>query len=478
MEGPLSDMASMVNEIFTFVRGEAQGMEIGEVERHLLSLVMAVGRAALEEFVAEKGTGYAGKEIVDAQGNRCPYVRDRSCSYRSIFGTVPIRRAYYYTPGSPGFFPLDGELNLPERGYSYVVQEFSSRLAVTMSYEDAQGILNSFFPVRVPIRSLESIVGDLCDEVDRFYQEKAPPEVCPEAVVTVATVDKKGVIIRKSQGGMAFSDKASTNPEKPGKKKMATVISTYVTRRHVRTTDDIIREVSGQESTDSNLKPQSKITWGSLTYTPERTIARLKKAVHQRLPKGNELVCILDGERSLWALVYAFFVLDIFHVLEHLGKAALCFHDEDSPQAREFVTERLRMLLDGRAGRLIGGLKQMLAKHKLCGAKRHSLEQVIGYLERNRKHMRYEICLAKGYPIGSGVIEGACRNLINDRLELTGMSWTLRGAESMMRLRAAHINKDWEVFWNHRRKLERRRLYGVRHADSSDIRHQELPRAA
>ncbi len=151
---------------------------------------------------------------------------------------------------------------------------------------------------------------------------------------------------------------------------MATVISTYVTQRHVRTADDIVREVSDEESSDSRPKPQNKITWGSLTDGPEKTVARLKKAVDQRLPQGNELVCILDGERSLWALVYAyfpaaFFVLDIFHVLEHLGKAALCFHDEGSPQAREFVTERLRMLLQGKAGRMIGGLKQMLTKHEL-----------------------------------------------------------------------------------------------------------------
>ena len=113
-----------------------------------------------------------------------------------------------------------------------------------------------------------------------------------------------------------------------------------------------------------------------------------------------DLVCILDGERSLWALAYAyfgsaFFVLDIFHVLEHLGRAALCFYDEGSPQARQFVTERLRMLLDGKAGRLIGRLKQMLTKQGLSGTKRHCLQQVIGYLERNRKHMRHKICLAK-----------------------------------------------------------------------------------
>jgi hypothetical protein len=136
------------------------------------------------------------------------------------------------------------------------------------------------------------------------------------------------------------------------------------------------------------------------------------------------------------------------------------------------------MHLQGKAGRMIGGLKQMLTKHELSNAARHSLNQVIGYLERNRKHMRYEICLARGYPIGSGVIEGACRNLINDRLGLTGMSWTLQGAESVMRLSAVHINKHWDAFWKHRRTSERHRLYGVEHTNSSDLREQELSRAA
>jgi hypothetical protein len=483
MERPITDVALLVNEILAFVRGPAQGMEIGEVERRLVSLVMAVGRASLEVFVAEKGTGYAGKEIIDAEGNRCPYVRDRSCVYRSIFGAIFIPRAYYHATGLPGVYPLDGELNLPERGYSYLVQEFSSRLAVKMSYEDALEILYSFFPVKMPIRSLESIVGDICDEVDRFYEEKVPPDVCSEAVVTVATVDKKGVVIRKPREGEADPGRTSVDPDKPGKKKMATVISTYVTTPHVRTAKEMFKEVSDGGSSNSRPKPQNKLTWGSLIDGPEKTVARLKKAVDQRLPKGNRLVCILDGERSLWALVRtyfpaAFFVLDIFHVLEHLGKAALCFHDEGSPQAREFVTERLKMLLCGRAGRLIGGLKQMLTKQDLSSAKRHSLEQVIGYLEGNRKHMRYEICLAHGYPIGSGVIEGACRNLINDRLELTGMSWTLQGAESVMRLRAVHINKDWNAFWKHRRASERHRLYGANNMYSPEIRDQEFSRAA
>jgi hypothetical protein len=483
MERGIPDLGSMVNGIITFVRSGALALEIGEVERRLIPMVMDVGRAALEEYVSVKGTGYAGKQFVDGRGRRCSYVRDRSRSYRSIFGTISIPRAYYRCEGSPGVFPLDGELNLPERGYSYVVQEFSSRLAVLTSYENAQEILRSFFPVKIPIRSLESIVGDVCDDANQFYEEKTAPKVSTEAVVTVATVDKKGVVIRKQNTDDAASEAPPSNPDKPGKKRMATVISAYTSPRHLRTADDIVQEATEQRSPGFKPKPENKQLWGSLTEGPERTVARLKRAVSQRLPEGNELVCILDGERSLWALICeyfpsAFFVLDIFHVLEHLAKAAHCFHEENSKEARGFVTERLRMLLVGKAGRVIGGLKQMLTKHDLCNSKKYSLNQVIGYLERNRKHMRYEICLAKGYPIGSGVIEGACRNLINDRLELTGMSWTPQGAESIMRLRAVHINKDWDAFWTRRRKSERSRLYGIEDLSSPEIRDQELPRAA
>lgn len=145
-------------------------------------------------------------------------------------------------------------------------------------------------------------------------------------MVTVATVDKKGVVIRKAPPEEAGHEAPPGNPDKPGKKKMATVISTYVTPRHIRTVDDIVGEVSEQRSADAKPRPWDKLIWGSLTEGSEKTVARLKEAVDQRLPQGNELVCILDRERSLWALVYAyfrsaFFMLDIFHVLERLGKS-------------------------------------------------------------------------------------------------------------------------------------------------------------
>lgn len=178
------------------------------------------------------------------------------------------------------------------------------------------------------------------------------------------------------------------------------------------------------------------------------------------------------------AFPMAFFVLNIFHVMERLWTAAHCFHKQGSPEAEQFVINRLRKLLTGDVGRVVGGFKQMLSKKKHPSAIRYQLEKVIGYLQNNKEHMRYDICLARGYPIGSGVVEGACRNLINDRMELTGMKWSLKGAEAMIRLRSVDINGDWEDFWQFHRKAERNRLYPGNPPISLEIHDIEFKRAA
>lgn len=480
MDRDIAQIYSVVNEILGFVRGAGQEMEIGEVERRVLSMVMEVGREALMEFLEAKGSGYQGREHVNSQGARLSYVRERSCAYRSVFGKIIIKRAYYQSKGHDGVLPLDGMLNLPDRGYSYLMQEIASKLSMNASYDKACEVFADIFPVDLPIRSLERVVGETCDDAVRYYEAKSPPNPPAEATVTVATLDKKGVVMRKPP---SEDTHVCTDPKKTGKKKMSTVISAYNTERHVRSADDVAGEINEEKPAPSKPKPQCKQVWGSLTEGPEKTVAFLADRVKERFRAGHELVCILDGEPSLWRLVYkyfptAFFVLDIFHVLEHIADVAHCFYEEKSPEAKAFVRQRLTMLLTGKAGRLIGGLKQILAKRKLTNAKKYRIRQAIGYLERNKRHMRYDVCLVKGYPIGSGVIEGACRNLINDRLELTGMRWSFPGAESIIRLRSVYLNSDWKDFWRFRRISERNRLYGIDTAHSHTAYEMELQEAA
>jgi hypothetical protein len=152
-------------------------------------------------------------------------------------------------------------------------------------------------------------------------------------------------------------------------------------------------------------------------------------------------------------------VLDLSHVLERLWAVAHCFHTEGSDEAKAFVEQRLRDLLQGRVGYVIGGLRRRLKAEKLSGQRRKVVRSALEYPGNNKAHMRYDEHLAAGYPIGSGVAEGACRHLVKDRMEQTGMRWTVEGAQAMLHVRALYLNAQWEDFQEHRVMQEQVRLY-------------------
>lgn len=194
--------------------------------------------------------------------------------------------------------------------------------------------------------------------------------------------------------------------------------------------------------------------------------------IKSRNPDGSKpVVCVMDGDRALWEKVKQLVkevgitivcVLDLYHVLERLWSAAHCFHAEGSDEAERFVADRLRRILQGQVGYVIGGLKQMATKRKLSKRKREQLSKVITYLENNRSYMKYDECLSQGYPIGSGVVEGACRHLVKDRMERTGTHWRIPGAQAMLDLRAVYLNGDWAAFQQLRIEANTRKLYPYR----------------
>jgi hypothetical protein len=179
------------------------------------------------------------------------------------------------------------------------------------------------------------------------------------------------------------------------------------------------------------------------------------------------LIFLSDGERALhdrqgeYLPEDAICILDLFHVMERLWKAAWCFYEESTQkrEAHQWVEKELRMLLEGRVRYVVGGLRQMMTKRDLKGTRRKTVREVAGYFERNRGRMKYDEYLAAGYPIGSGVAEGACRHLVKDRLERTGMRWHPDGAQAMLNLRATYLNGEWESFWAYHVEQEDDRLY-------------------
>ena len=163
-------------------------------------------------------------------------------------------------------------------------------------------------------------------------------------------------------------------------------------------------------------------------------------------------------------------ILDLYHAMEYLWKAAYCFHGEGSVEAKAFVRDRLRRMLEGKIGYVIGGFKQMATKQGLSQYKKTELAKAIQYFHNNRSRMKYNEYLKQGYPIGSGVVEGACRHLVKDRMELTGMRWSVPGAQAILKLRAISINGDWEEFQHDLREENCRKLYPYRHFIMSEYK--------
>jgi hypothetical protein len=254
---------------------------------------------------------------------------------------------------------------------------------------------------------------------------------------------------------------------------MACVGGVYSVAPFPRTVDDVLNEILRKEKEQQRPRPQNKRLRAVLTreVDGEEVNAKdvvfdwLAKELQQRDPHENRtVVAIMDGETKLrdlqeLKLKRAIGILDIWHVTEYLYKLAYCFYRDGSKEAVAFVETYLRKLLEGKVNRVIGGIRQMATKRDLPLTKWNKVEGYLTYFAAHSEYMKYDEYLAAGYPIGSGVVEGACRHLVKDRMEQAGMRWRIAGAQAVLSLRAIYVNEDWEAFHADRIQAEQKKLY-------------------
>lgn len=469
----LAEMAEFVR------RASRDGRPIDEVERELWQSVLVLGRMLLSGYVEGVGPGDVGDTLVyeGRELRRLESPHDRR--FVSVFGELTIQRYVYGTRETQKqeVIPTDAVLALPEGDFSHLLQEWDQAFCVQGSHAESRRTVERILGIGQSVRSLEQMNVSMAESVEAFRSSQPKPPAREEGSILVLTADGKGVPMRRDaeRDPPAIRGRRKKG-EKANKKRMACVGGVYTIDPFMRTAEDVVEEVLRDARKPDRPDPCHKQLRAELTREIEgvevngkdRIFSWFAEQVKIRNPRGRKpVVCVMDGERALWKKLTALMVgmvciLDIFHVLERLWQAAHCFHPEGSDEAQAFVTDRLLRLLRGEVGYVIGGLKQMATKQKLKGSKARQLSAAIGYLERNRRFMRYDAYLAAGYPIGSGVAEGACRHLVKDRMELTGMRWCVPGAQAMLDLRAVYLNGDWETFQQHRIKQERHRLYPYR----------------
>lgn len=470
-EQKILEMQGQFEQLSQAAISDWQDFEIHQVEEKIFRAVLEMGKKTLEAYIAAKGTGK------DTFGKEITAYSEKNWDYISIFGTVKIPRAYFWKKGKgSGVCPIDRELNLPRKHYSYLLQNWNQLLAVDDDFDHAREVLERIFKLSIWSQQSEQINRDASKSVDQFYNEN--PEEKQKQPILVVEADGKGIIIRKEEKQKKTHGVRLKKGEKNGKKKMATVTAIFGIERNKRTVDDIIKhEIDNSAHNpeaksglrierDDGPKPENK----KLRATLKGKVIAFERLIPEIKLRDPENICekavLMDGEPALEkkALEYLvplgfIIILDLFHVMERLWELCYFFCKEGTLESVKWVRKYLTMILTGKTGYFIGAIRQILTKGNYTKSKKNSIEKKLAYFEKRKEYMKYDEYLKKGYPVGSGVIEGACRSFVKDRMELAGMRWTIDGAESMLELRSIKTNGKWDDFWTYYNKTEHEKKY-------------------
>jgi hypothetical protein len=472
--GPALDEASGLHafqELERFLEGAAQAHAgLGEIERGSERRGREIVRLLLQAHIDSRGEGDVGEAIVvDGPDGpvRLAYRRCHTRAVLTLFGPVRISRIGYGAPGHKTIHPLDRELVLPERIYSYECQRRLIRTVVCSPFDEAIALLAETTGIRVPKLSAEQLVREAATDFEVFYSSRATSDVKPaRGEILVAAIDCKGIPMVKPERALRVIRRGKG--QKANKKRMATVATVHSLAPVLRTPQQVLDSLfQTNERTEPTprTRPNRKRVWASLTADKSTFIADVKAEMTRRDPRHRRTwVIVTDGERALQLRVCEIFkgvtlILDLLHVLEKLWKAAHALYREGSPEAQAFVYERAKRILEGQVDQVVKGLKLIVTKRKLTGNKAKTLLDVAAYYRRNRTRMNYDTYLANGWPIASGSVEGACKNLIRDRFERSGMRWTIDTAEALLRLRATYLSGDLDTYWQFHIERDQQRLH-------------------
>jgi hypothetical protein len=468
-------------------RAAQEGQALHVVERQIFDAVLKIGRAATEIFLKGQGDGDLGETCTTATDQtlfRSAEPVERPL--QTVFGHHTIQ-AYVYAPGAHekiALRPVDARLQLSERQTSYLLEEFSQYFCVDQAFQQAARGIELLLNQKLSVDVLERTNRRLGDQADAFLDQLPCPPANKEGELLVLTGDGKGVPLVKEDARVlaAFEDQ----PKRPGNRRMAILAGVYSVDRYVRTPEEIVAALFREGERPQNGKrpePQFKHLRACFpkaydTDTDDPMIvpgaveafAWANNEIAQRHQPNQPLIRLMDGQKSLWDMADACLedadtqpvdILDILHVSQYVWRAAGAFHS--AFEHREaFARDRLLRILQGDVRGVITGLRQMASKRALTGQKRREITVVCGYFENNLQRMRYDEYLRKGYPIATGVIEGACRHLVKDRMERSGMRWRLEGAQAMLNIRAVWQSSYWQTFHTFRIKHEQAKLHNNR----------------
>ena len=398
----------------------------------------------------------------------------------TLFGTVTVTRCAWRKPGAPDYLPADAALSMPAGRHSHTLAKLAALEAARSSFESAHdAIARRCGPVIGKRQAEESVVRSASD-ITAFYASRIP-EPCTPSALLVLSADCKGIVMRPGALRAATAKAASklgkmrtrlTAGEKPNRKRMAALVTVYDAGPAEPRPHDVIAPPGGRTGA-RGLRPGPKALakWlaGSVRKDPGDMIAAAFDEAEARDPLHlRTWVVLVDGAEHQLSLIRAqaarrgvtiHIVIDIIHLLEYLWGAAWSIHPAGDPAAEDWVAARALTLLAGGSDRAAAEITAGADAAGLDASRRSGADACVRYLGNKREFLRYDQALDAGWPIATGVIEGACRHLIADRLSIGGARRGLDGAEAILTLRAVISNGDFEEYWRFHLACQYQRLY-------------------
>ncbi|MEJ2435840.1 MAG: ISKra4 family transposase, partial [Pseudolabrys sp.] len=363
--------------------------------------------------------------------------------------------------------------------------------AAMMSFDEVVVELKTYTGAPVGKRQVEELAVRAARDFEGFYAERRSVNetVEPTRDLLVMTFDGKGIVMvpkalrpaTRKAARKAVRKLATrlTSGEKRNRKRMAEVAAIYTVPRHLRTPLDVLADLDASHREDRPERPKvrNKRVWASVERDAEVVIEEAFREALARDPQHRrQWIVLIDGNEDQLALVKAkaeqlgavWIVVDLMHVLEYLWRAAHALCGDGTKEAEAWVQQRLLWLLEGRkAGKIATAMRRSARTAKLAGRALMAANRAADYLQKYAPYLRYSDALEWGLPIATGVIEGACRYLVKDRMDRGGARWTLEGAEAVLRLRALRASGDLEAYWQLHLREELRRNHVERYANAS-----------
>jgi hypothetical protein len=462
----------------------AAGSEtLAEMEQAAVEASRAIGLRALQlalDAQAEQEAPLSGLAGADGHWRGC---REKSATtVITMLGKVRVRRVAYRSrdKGVPDLHWRDMVLNLPPCGYSWQLQRFAEMASRAGSFQDGHDLVLAAAGVSIGKRQLEEILARAAGDAQAFAQGRpvpgAPVTAGPDgeerAAVLGMSADAKGVAMlpgalrAETARNAAKRDRKGRkrlgSGEKQASKRMAetgAVFDCLPPDGPARTPADIMLRPPGTPP----RTPQAVNKWYTcgITATCAEVITQVMDEADRRDPeRRREWLALVDGNAHQIDCFQAeaagrgkaiTILIDFIHVIEYLWKAALCFTPPGDTRATEDqVTAWGLDILAGNSHDVITDIRARAAADppKPGGEHEKNIRKTTHYLQAKEPCLGYPAALARGWPIATGLIEGACRHIIGDRLGITGARWSLPGAQAMLWMRAIAASGDLTPYWN------------------------------